>query len=393
MNRMSELYDIFLTALASANPFPQVIDALCAKLHWDICVCDSFGRSLLSSNRGKILVDYTLLDAVQSQPDRPSVLFPTADPSRNYYIQVLDEHNPMRGYVVIRCKGKADPAVVKYTAEHLAKLYLQNDHSSDSSTSLVHGNKDLIARELLCHFDDGATFRWQYDVEPAYMAALAFHPNPSVSREAVKRAHKTVAQYFPDSFHIEEDGQLLLFFYSVRTNESPLTEQLAQIMKRYGLRCSVSSRFSAIQDRAKYIAQVRSLAKLSRYLPQEQDLYLASELYAPFLALCAVERAGAENLLSGEIQQLEDYDRLNKTEYLSTLEVYLNSGNHASQTAAELFIDRSTLNYRINKIKALLYCDVDDYDTSCRLKLELFVYKIFKACCGPAPADSGTPSP
>lgn len=68
--------------------------------------------------------------------------------------------------------------------------------------------------------------------------------------------------------------------------------------------------------------------------------------------------------------KLLEYDCKNKEEnLLTTLRIYLDCMGRHNLAAKKLFIHRNTLNYRLNKIKEVLNCDLND--PSIRLKLEV----------------------
>lgn len=63
------------------------------------------------------------------------------------------------------------------------------------------------------------------------------------------------------------------------------------------------------------------------------------------------------------LQTLIQYDAKNETELYKTLRVYLRNERNAVHTAKELFIHRSTLFYRLDRIKELIHIDLDDPTT------------------------------
>ncbi|MDR1622590.1 MAG: helix-turn-helix domain-containing protein [Synergistaceae bacterium] len=70
-----------------------------------------------------------------------------------------------------------------------------------------------------------------------------------------------------------------------------------------------------------------------------------------------------EFLCSKGIQRLIDYDNRKKTEYLDTLEIYLRNEMNISKTAEELFIHRSSLLKRLDRIAGLTGDDLSNSDT------------------------------
>lgn len=57
---------------------------------------------------------------------------------------------------------------------------------------------------------------------------------------------------------------------------------------------------------------------------------------------------------------LKDYDSKNNTELYKTLKIYLKLERNALQTAKALFIHRSSLFYRIERITQLTKINLDD---------------------------------
>lgn len=61
---------------------------------------------------------------------------------------------------------------------------------------------------------------------------------------------------------------------------------------------------------------------------------------------------------------LFEYDEKNGTEYLRTLQVYLETGNSLSASAKKLFVHRNTVLQRMKKIASLLQTDFHDFSTA-----------------------------
>lgn len=77
-----------------------------------------------------------------------------------------------------------------------------------------------------------------------------------------------------------------------------------------------------------------------------------------------LSRINDENLfrefLNETFRDLIEYDEKHETEFLNTLEVYMNCGRSVSRTVEKLFIHRNTLAYRLGKIEKILGMSLDD---------------------------------
>lgn len=69
------------------------------------------------------------------------------------------------------------------------------------------------------------------------------------------------------------------------------------------------------------------------------------------------------------LRHLAEYDRLNDTELLETLQMYLRCGLNASTAARELLIHRATLYYRLRRIDEATGLDLEDHRTRLYLTL------------------------
>lgn len=79
----------------------------------------------------------------------------------------------------------------------------------------------------------------------------------------------------------------------------------------------------------------------------------------------------ARYLCSPVISRLKKYDRENNVEYLKTLQVYLEKNLNAVQTAKELYIHRSTIIYRLERIKEIGKTDLKNADELLHLYISM----------------------
>lgn len=71
--------------------------------------------------------------------------------------------------------------------------------------------------------------------------------------------------------------------------------------------------------------------------------------------------------------KLRRYDKANETELYKTLAAYLRNERHATRTAQDLYIHRSTLFYRLDRISDMIQMDLDDPKVRLYLNLSLYL--------------------
>lgn len=81
------------------------------------------------------------------------------------------------------------------------------------------------------------------------------------------------------------------------------------------------------------------------------------------------------HLLAPQLLELQDYDREKDSQLFDTLWVYLENERDIPKTAAQLIIHRTTLTYRLKKIRSLMELDLDDPNIRLYLLLSLQMLK------------------
>ena len=73
-----------------------------------------------------------------------------------------------------------------------------------------------------------------------------------------------------------------------------------------------------------------------------------------------------------ELKQLQKYDQENHTELFATLSAYFSCGMDTAKTAAELYIHKNTVRYRIQQCQEILGMDMTDGEAvfSCMLSMK-----------------------
>ena len=79
------------------------------------------------------------------------------------------------------------------------------------------------------------------------------------------------------------------------------------------------------------------------------------------------------SLLHPAIKRLAEHDRDNQTDFLHTLEVYLENDCNAQKCGRILFLHRNSLVYRIHRIQEIAGCDLSDPSERAYLRLSLLL--------------------
>ena len=103
--------------------------------------------------------------------------------------------------------------------------------------------------------------------------------------------------------------------------------------------------------------------------------YFENTILSYILSKC-VSDMSIEALTDSSLKRVIEYDRKRHTEYLYTLEIYLKNETSITRTSEELFIHRSSLIKRINKLKKLLQKDLEDPNLRLYYRIWFSLYRI-----------------
>jgi len=102
----------------------------------------------------------------------------------------------------------------------------------------------------------------------------------------------------------------------------------------------------------------------------EQDIY--SLLFA------VEDNEILSGYLNKQLGPLINSDELKGTNYVEVLQIYLETNGSVNQTAAQLFVHRNTVNYKLGKIEELLSCDLSEFYQRVKLQLALMAYQLLQ---------------
>lgn len=272
--------------------------------------------------------------------------------------------------------------------ERLCQLYKFHVRSAAPEQPAREANylEAGLARELILGGGDisrsifGDLYELRFDglskgLEPDYMLSV-MRPEGSFDERRLSELSRSLAKLVPRSYRLVSGGRLYAFCYDVGSSRmSSVTDKLRYFCEFNSLICGLSDNFAELGERGGYRKQAEQALKLA-LAAGRRGVTRADDVYFELIVSGAVERVGKRVLELSEIAMLADYDEKNHTEYLATLEAYLNFGNRLSPAASSMFIDRSTMKYRLQKIADLLGSDFEQPDTAKRLAIGIAVHKV-----------------
>ena len=103
--------------------------------------------------------------------------------------------------------------------------------------------------------------------------------------------------------------------------------------------------------------------------------YYFDDYMLEYIVDCASKELPIHMLCADALEKLKKYDEENNADLYHTLEVYLRLEKNVLRTSKELFIHRSTLAYRLDRIQKVINVNLDDPKERLKLEVSYFMVK------------------
>ena len=164
-----------------------------------------------------------------------------------------------------------------------------------------------------------------------------------------------------------------LFQLKQRKEKESVLRKIKSICKNHRCRATVSDVQDSFLDTPRAYRQACETLNICEAMGFADDVVCYGDVaaYQPYLNFSSIEELDA--FCHPAVMFLHEYDRTHAVKLLPTLSAYLKNERDVQATAAELFVHRNTLTYRINKILEMCPVDLDDFTTRHRLLESILV--------------------
>ncbi len=142
-----------------------------------------------------------------------------------------------------------------------------------------------------------------------------------------------------------------------------------KLLADYVCKCGISSEFSSLLELPKYLEE----ARLALEYGSKNDPSRWHYAFDDYAFGYALDRASAsllpEQLCDDRLLRLREIDRTSGTDYARTLVCYLRNDCNSTHAANALFVHRTTLLHRLDRIAELVDLNLDDPDQKLHLLL------------------------
>lgn len=173
-----------------------------------------------------------------------------------------------------------------------------------------------------------------------------------------------IKQQFPQSVSFLFEGEIVTFFNMTLLGKD--TEDVGSVLTYFIRDSYLKAGYSRcvkghMYFRRQFIQARTALDVGSRNRPYVW-IHHFDQIALTYIMEQVTRRLPASMVCHENLLKLKEADEENQSEYMKTLRTYLDENLNATRTAEALFIHRSTLLYRLEKIKEILQYDLDDPD-------------------------------
>lgn len=155
------------------------------------------------------------------------------------------------------------------------------------------------------------------------------------------------------------------------------TSDVACILREGLFKAGISNVLHDLTKLADYYQQASIALHYCRKINDTRWSVTFNEIILDYIADTSCPDMDIQYICSGELVKLREYDKENMTDFYQTLKVYIHNERNTVKTSKELYISRSTLFYRLQKIKELTGLDANHLASpALNLYLRLSIYML-----------------
>lgn len=158
---------------------------------------------------------------------------------------------------------------------------------------------------------------------------------------------------------------------ALKTSKEETMEKLDFFLSENSLYMGLSNTFTDFYQVINYKKEAQTALRLGKKASPQKHIFWFSDYVKDYIREKILEDFPAKELFPTLYYKLKDYDEANKTDYLHTLEVYLDYDMNAVQASNALYIHRATIIYRLKKICEIGQTDLKDKNELLYLELIL----------------------
>jgi len=173
------------------------------------------------------------------------------------------------------------------------------------------------------------------------------------------------------AFEYQDSVVAVINFDLYKGDEAGFDKVLREFLQDNFLKVGISNRFTGFTELRHYYTQAALAIATGPGLLPLMDCFSFRDVIKPLMKQWCTAQLPAQLVCAPEVLALDEYDRRHDSELTHTLYVLLKNNLNYTRTAKELFIHRSTLNYRLGRIQKITALDLENIESQWYILLSL----------------------
>lgn len=172
----------------------------------------------------------------------------------------------------------------------------------------------------------------------------------------------TLNALMPQNVYIAMYHKEIVGLIRLQGKDDPTLESFGSLIKRMDYYAGLSNRFHTAKQIDEYLLQAHYVVEHNSQQADEESLFYFQDFALDYLLHACTAEMSPKAIISRNLFDLVDYDQRKGTEYIKTLDLYLKNEMSITKTADALFIHRSSLLKRLEKLQRMLEDDLSSPD-------------------------------
>lgn len=222
---------------------------------------------------------------------------------------------------------------------------------------------------------DRALLQYGWTAKDDYFCVCFFPEERDIHTNSVQYFCSRLMDHFPDSCAFLYEKCVVMLVNSTLSDMNPgsFGNRIAVMLREGLMKAGISALSSDLQMFPLYYEQAVCAYETGQKINDTFWSYRFEDYQMDFVLENALEKLPASLLCSPEILRLREYDATHTAELSWTLKIYLEQDRNLARTAEILQIHRSTLLYRIGRIKEMTGLELEEPREKFRLLLSYYL--------------------
>ncbi|MGY3715513.1 PucR family transcriptional regulator [Sutcliffiella cohnii] len=293
------------------------------------------------------------------------------------YIWIVEEKNKLSDKQLLQLKNAASAATTLLIKLHLQKKKKEEDYQ-DFFWQLITGHyksQEEISKKF-----------YQLNISmPERFSVLVFQFEQEISRQMEDHIAYLIStsQKITNHFLVVMRNELILIasphpsYPDEKNFREFITFFIAEMKNRFsveGIKGSSGTVYADLERvETSYQEALKVLEMKDEYPEVLEDVYHYHQLgmFRYFDAIMKEKRS--DSYEHPAIFKLEQYDKVNNTNFLKTLEVFINEDSNMNDASKKLFVHINTLNYRMKRIVEITEIDLKNVNEKMSIYVDLML--------------------